>query len=84
MALDTTLDDELVLEGRGFDLIRLVNSMRKEQGLELTDRIVLTVPDAESELVERHGDWIKGEVLAVEIRVDGSSAVAIAKAEARE
>ncbi len=84
VALDTTLDDELVLEGRGFDLIRLVNSMRKEQGLELTDRIVLTVPDAESELVERHGDWIKGEVLAVEIRVDGSSAVAIAKAEARE
>jgi isoleucyl-tRNA synthetase len=84
VALDTTLDDELLLEGRVLDLIRLVNSMRKEQGLELTDRIVLTVPDAESELVERHGDWIKGEVLAVEIRVDGASGVSIAKTEARE
>jgi isoleucyl-tRNA synthetase len=84
VALDTTLDDELVLEGRGFDLIRLVNSMRKEQGLELTDRIVLTVPDEESELVERHGDWIKSEVLAVEIRVDGASGVSIAKAQKRE
>jgi hypothetical protein len=58
--------------------------MRKEQGFELTDRIVLTVPDAESELVARHGDWIKGEVLAVEIRVDGASGVSIAKTEARE
>ena len=85
VALDTALDDELVLEGRGFDLIRLVNSMRKEQGLELTDRIVLTVPATDSELAERHGDWIKSEVLAVEIRVDpGASAVSIAKAENRE
>ena len=84
VALDTTLDDELVLEGRVLDLIRLVNTMRKEQGLELTDRIVLTVPDAYSDVVERHGDWIKREVLAVELRVDGSSAVSIAKSEARE
>ena len=85
VALDTALDDELVLEGRGFDLIRLVNSMRKEQGLELTDRIVLTVPATDSELAERHGDWIRSEVLAVEIRVDpGASDVSIAKAENRE
>jgi isoleucyl-tRNA synthetase len=75
VALDTRLDDELLLEGRGYDLIRQVNSMRKEQGLELTDRIVLTLPDTESELVERHGDWIKGEVLAVEIRLDGGLAI---------
>jgi len=84
VALDTTLDEELLLEGRVLDLIRLIQSMRKEQGLELTDRIVLTVPDTESELVKQHGDWIKGEVLAVEIRVDGASGVSIAKAEARE
>jgi isoleucyl-tRNA synthetase len=84
VAIDTTLDDELLLEGRVLDLIRLVNSMRKEQGLELTDRIVLTVPATESELVEQHGDWIKDEVLAVEIRVDGASDVSIAKADLRE
>jgi isoleucyl-tRNA synthetase len=71
VALELGLDDELLLEGRGYDLIRQVNSLRKEQGLELTDRIVLTLPAAESELVERHGDWIKDEVLAVEIRLDG-------------
>jgi isoleucyl-tRNA synthetase len=82
VALDTSLDDDLRLEGRGYDLIRLVNTMRRDEGYELTDRIVLTVPEAESELVDRHGDWIKDEVLAVEIRVDGD--LAIAKADIRE
>ena len=84
VALDTSLDDELLLEGRGYDLIRRVNTMRKEEGLELTDRIVLTVPTTESALVEQHGDWIKDEVLAVEIRVDGALEIAIAKIESRE
>ena len=32
VALDTTLDDELLLEGRAFDLIRTVNQLRKDQG----------------------------------------------------
>jgi isoleucyl-tRNA synthetase len=71
VSLDTTLDDDLLLEGRGFDLIRQVNALRREEGFELTDRIVLTLPKTESELVERYGDWIKGEVLAIEIRLDG-------------
>jgi isoleucyl-tRNA synthetase len=71
VSLDTTLDDDLLLEGRGYDVIRQVNSLRREEGFDLTDRIVLTLPNTESELVERHGDWIKDEVLAVEIRLDG-------------
>ena len=71
VSLDTTLDDDLLLEGRGYDLIRQVNALRREEGFDLTDRILLTLPQAESELVERHGDWIKHEVLAVEIRLDG-------------
>jgi isoleucyl-tRNA synthetase len=71
VSLDTTLDDDLLLEGRGYDLIRQVNALRREEGFDLTDRILLTLPKTESELVERHGDWIKNEVLAVEIRLDG-------------
>src|SRR5437764_3556748 len=78
VALDTTLDDELVREGRVYDLIRAVQNLRKTEGLELTDRIVLTVPQADAELVEPHGDWIKEEVLAVEIRP--GSALGIEKA----
>jgi isoleucyl-tRNA synthetase len=82
VALDTAVDDELLLEGEGHDLIHTVNTMRRDQGFELTDRIVLTVPESQRELVARHGDWIKGEVLAVEIRVNGD--LSIVKAEARE
>ena len=71
VALDTTLDDELLLEAEAYELIHQVNSMRKEQGLELSDRIVLTVPGTMQALVERHGDWIAAEVLAPAIRVEG-------------
>jgi isoleucyl-tRNA synthetase len=72
VALDTALDDELELEGRVLDLIHELNSMRKQAGLELTDRIVVTLPESASDLLE-HEDWIKEEVLAVEIRTDGGS-----------
>jgi hypothetical protein len=53
--------------------------MRKEAGLELTDRIVVTLPESEADLLE-HADWIKNEVLAVEIRTDGVAEPRIAKA----
>ena len=71
VALDLRLDEELVLEGEAYELIHLVNSLRKERGLELTDRIALTVPDAQRELVDQHGDWVAREVLATQLRVGG-------------
>jgi isoleucyl-tRNA synthetase len=79
VALDTELDDALRLEGRVLDLIHQLNGMRKEAGLELTDRIVVTLPEADAQLLE-HEDWIKSEVLAVQIRLDGVEAPRIAKA----
>jgi isoleucyl-tRNA synthetase len=72
VALDTALDPELEVEKRVLDLIHELNAKRKEAGLELTDRIVVTLPKDASDLLE-HSDWIKGEVLAVEIRTDGGS-----------
>jgi len=72
VALDTTLDDELILEGRARDLSRKINLMRKEAGLELTDRIVVTLPESEADL-RAYEEWIKQETLAVELRVDGTS-----------
>ncbi len=76
VALDTVLDDELLLEGRAFDLIRTVNQLRKDEGFELVDRIVLTVPEGERDVVETHRDRIAGEVLATEIRVGGALGIA--------
>ncbi|MFY9580164.1 MAG: isoleucine--tRNA ligase [Gaiellaceae bacterium] len=79
VALSTGLDDELLLEGRVLDLIHLVNVKRKDAGLELTDRIRLTLPETEVDLLQ-HEQWIKNEVLAVEIRTDGVAEPQIAKA----
>jgi hypothetical protein len=45
--------------------------MRKEAGLELTDRIRLTLPAADADLLE-HRDWIARETLAVSVEADGT------------
>jgi hypothetical protein len=47
-----------------------VNRMRKELGLGLTDRIVLTLPEADRDLLV-HDGWIKGETLAVRVDAGG-------------
>ncbi|MEN3343142.1 MAG: isoleucyl-tRNA synthetase, partial [Actinomycetota bacterium] len=79
VAVETALDDDLLLEGQVLDLVHQVNSMRREQALELTDRIVLTLPP-ELEPLLRWESRIRDDVLAVDIRVDGASGVSIAKA----
>jgi isoleucyl-tRNA synthetase len=78
VALETTLDAELELQGRVYDLIHLLNSLRKEQGLDLTDRIAVTLPDTDADLLA-HAEWIKAEVLAVSLEADGVEAPQIAK-----
>jgi isoleucyl-tRNA synthetase len=70
VAFDTELDEELQLEGRAYDLIHTLNAMRRDQGLDLTDRIAVTLPEREADLL-RHGDWIQREVLARRLEVDG-------------
>jgi isoleucyl-tRNA synthetase len=79
VAMTTELDDELRREGRVYELIHRVNTMRKDAGLELTDRIRLTLPEADADLLE-HVDWIKEEVLATDVGTDGVSEPEIAKA----
>ncbi len=73
VALSTELDDELRLEKRVRDLIREINVRRKEEGLEITDRIVVTLASEDADLAEAHADWIKQETLAVELRLDGGA-----------
>ncbi|MDH4339051.1 MAG: isoleucine--tRNA ligase [Thermoleophilia bacterium] len=70
VALDLHLDEGLLLRGRVYDLIHAVNTMRKEAGLELTDRIRLTLSEADTDLLE-HADWIARETLAVSVDASG-------------
>ncbi|MFL6039115.1 MAG: DUF5915 domain-containing protein, partial [Gaiellaceae bacterium] len=79
VALSTELDDELRLEGRVLDLIHRLNTMRKDAGLELTDRIRVTLPQTYEDVLA-HADWIKEEVLATELATDSVSEPQIAKA----
>ncbi|HEU5207554.1 MAG TPA: isoleucine--tRNA ligase [Gaiellaceae bacterium] len=78
VALDLHLDDDLLLRGRVYDLIHAVNTLRKESGLELTDRITLSIGEGEVDLLE-HRDWIMRETLAVSIEATGTE-LALAKA----
>jgi isoleucyl-tRNA synthetase len=79
VAVSTELDDELRLEGRVLDLIHQLNAMRKDAGFALTDRILVTLPDSDADLLQ-HEAWIKEEVLATEIRTDGITDPEIGKA----
>jgi isoleucyl-tRNA synthetase len=74
VAFDTTLDDELRREGRVLDLIRTLNAMRKTAGLELTDRIVVTLPRSDEDLLA-YRDRIAAEVLAREIELGDELAI---------
>jgi hypothetical protein len=56
-----------------------VNTLRKNEGLELTDRIVLTLPQSHADVLE-HEDWIKRETLAVRVETDSVESPQIAKA----
>ncbi|HEX7000605.1 MAG TPA: DUF5915 domain-containing protein, partial [Trueperaceae bacterium] len=66
-ALRTEVTPELRLEGLARDVVRLVQNARKEAGLDVSDRIELTLfaGGALGEALERHGDEVAAEVLAV-------------------
>jgi isoleucyl-tRNA synthetase len=65
VVLDTTVTPELAAEGIAKDLVRVVQQARRQAGLQVTDRIVLTI-DAPAEVVaaaREHEQLIAGEVL---------------------
>ena len=70
VALDPTLDDDLLEEGRMLELIRSLNEARKSLGLELTDRVILELPSSDAPLVERFGSHIAEEVLATSVLIN--------------
>ena len=69
VALDSEITDELKKEGYVRDLVRGIQNLRKESGLAVTDRIVLSLA-GDSELqsaYEMFADYISGETLADKI-----------------
>ena len=68
-ALDPALDDELRAEGLARELVNRVQRLRKDSGLEVTDRIRLAIsgPEGVRAAAARHRGFIAGETLAVEV-----------------
>ncbi|HEV3362540.1 MAG TPA: isoleucine--tRNA ligase [Acidimicrobiia bacterium] len=72
VALDLKIDDGLKLEGLARELARAINDHRKASGLAIADRIRvrLWAEGPVADAAKRHGDWISGEVLAVDWQVN--------------
>ena len=72
--LDTTLTDELILEGYAREIVSRLQNLRKDSGLEVTDRVHISYAgdDALKNAAEMFKDYITGETL-------GMSLVAVTK-----
>src|SRR4029453_16835651 len=74
VALALDLDDDLRREGLAREVVHAVQNARKEAGLEITDRISLTL-GGDTELLDAtraHEEYVAGETLASSIAYDGS------------
>ena len=69
IALDIEVNDELEVEGRARDLVRLVQQARREADFDVSDRIDLAVRASEPWIVaiEAHRELIAGETLATSL-----------------
>ncbi len=91
--LDLTITDELRLEGLMRDIVRQVQSLRKKAGLDVDDRIALSMSTADKDLIraiDEHETTITQETLALKLSIyqdgiklegDGSDTVKINRSE---
>lgn len=72
VALDTVLNDDLILEGFARELVNKINTMRRDGGFAVTDRIIvaLKTSDIVQAALAKHKDYIQNEVLATQIHLD--------------
>jgi isoleucyl-tRNA synthetase len=72
LGFDTELTDSLVWEGVARDLVRIIQSSRKDMGLEVSDRIELVIngPEIVEKTLEAFKAYIMGETLAVKLDYD--------------
>jgi isoleucyl-tRNA synthetase len=76
VVLDTVVTPELAEEGLARDLVRAVQQARRDAGLDVTDRIALTIGGSAAVLAAAtaHEDLIRKETLATSYSVDGGAA----------
>ena len=69
VVLETTLSDELIMEGNVREIISKLQTMRKDAGFDVTDKINVYQKDSDriKEIMEKNADEIKDEVLGESI-----------------
>ncbi|OJU82494.1 MAG: isoleucine--tRNA ligase [Chlamydia sp. 32-24] len=69
IALETMLNEDLILEGLARELVNKLNSMRRDANLAVTDRIRVTIDATEKTIkaYELHKSYINQEILAIEV-----------------
>jgi isoleucyl-tRNA synthetase len=72
VALDITITDELKAEGDARELVNRVQKLRKDKGLEVTDRIVVRLEPVHmlDSILTLHKDYICREILATKLLTD--------------
>jgi isoleucyl-tRNA synthetase len=80
VGLDTAVTPELEAEGPAREIVSRVQRLRRDSGLDVSDRVRLGLA-AEAgrlaEAVERHRDYIAGETLAVVVMTDAEQGAAL-------
>ncbi|MDE5730492.1 MAG: class I tRNA ligase family protein, partial [Alistipes sp.] len=76
VALDITVTDELRAEGTARELVNRIQNLRKDSGLEVTDRIRVEIEQKESlcTALERFADYIAAQTLADKVALAASPA----------
>ena len=71
VALDLTITEDLRLEGVARELIRSIQTLRKDSGFDITDRISVTVPESDDNrtCLSKFGNYIASQVLADNISI---------------
>ena len=74
VALDIQLDDALIKEGVAREMINRIQNLRKDRGLEVTDKIILYLKEDAllNEVFETHQEYIQQETLTDKIVVKKS------------
>ena len=74
VALDIQLDDALIKEGVAREMINRIQNLRKDRGLEVTDKIILYLKEDAllNEVFETHQEYIQQETLTDKIIVEKS------------
>ncbi|MBX3010925.1 MAG: isoleucine--tRNA ligase [Caldilineaceae bacterium] len=73
VAITTTLTPELEQEGNARELVRRIQQLRKDAGLEISDRITLYVSASPltAGILAAYGDYVKDETLTVDLVRNG-------------